>query len=177
MNKTIASALIMAPALILLSLPVTADERGRGWGAHGGGWHGDIRHFDRHDLDHWRYDGRWRHGWHDGRIGWWWVVGGIWYFYPAPLYPYPDPYVPPVVVQQQAPVVVQQPPPVVVQDQPPVEMQQQSQGTAPPSAQAAPPQPTQNWYYCEPSKAYYPYVSTCPADWKLVPATPPGAPQ
>jgi hypothetical protein len=37
------------------------------------------------------------HGRHLGRLGWWWVVGGAWYFYPAPVYPYPDPYIPPVV--------------------------------------------------------------------------------
>jgi hypothetical protein len=34
---------------------------------------------------------------HDGRLAWWWVVGSEWYFYPAPIYPYPSPYVPLVV--------------------------------------------------------------------------------
>ena len=34
--------------------------------------------------------------------GWWWVVGDGWYFYPAPVYPYPDPYVPPAVVSRSA---------------------------------------------------------------------------
>jgi hypothetical protein len=29
----------------------------------------------------WR-DGRWRHATRDGRDGWWWDVGGFWYFYP-----------------------------------------------------------------------------------------------
>ncbi|MBN2752371.1 MAG: hypothetical protein JXQ84_06650, partial [Rhodospirillaceae bacterium] len=42
--------------------------------------------------------GHWRHDWHDGRFGWWWVVGGLWYFYPAPIYPHPDPYTPPGAV-------------------------------------------------------------------------------
>ncbi|HUZ71675.1 MAG TPA: hypothetical protein VMU87_01710 [Stellaceae bacterium] len=39
-----------------------------------------------------------------GRLGWWWVVGPTWYFYPAPIYPYPypDPYVPPVVTAPPA---------------------------------------------------------------------------
>jgi len=23
-------------------------------------------------------------------MGWWWVVGDLWYFYPEPIYPYPD---------------------------------------------------------------------------------------
>jgi hypothetical protein len=26
--------------------------------------------------------GRWRHEMHEGRTGWWWDVGGVWYFYP-----------------------------------------------------------------------------------------------
>lgn len=61
-----------------------------------GGWHGDIRHFHDRDFDHWRA-GRWYHGRRGGRLGWWWIVGGTWYFYPAPVYPYPDPYLPPTV--------------------------------------------------------------------------------
>jgi len=63
-----------------------------------GHWHGaGIQQFHRHDLPRWQ-GGRWHHGRHDGRLGWWWVVGGLWYFYPRPVHPYPDPYVPPVVV-------------------------------------------------------------------------------
>jgi hypothetical protein len=49
----------------------------------------------------------------------------------------------------------------------------------PPSAPAQPaasaPQ-TGSWYYCESSKAYYPYVSSCAEGWKQVPAAPPPAP-
>jgi hypothetical protein len=29
--------------------------------------------------------GRWRHEVHNGRNGWWWDVGGVWYFYPQPM--------------------------------------------------------------------------------------------
>src|ERR1700720_3236172 len=29
--------------------------------------------------------GRWRHEIHNGRGGWWWDVGGAWYFYPQPM--------------------------------------------------------------------------------------------
>ena len=29
--------------------------------------------------------GRWRHEVHDGRDGWWWDVGGVWYYYPQPM--------------------------------------------------------------------------------------------
>ena len=28
--------------------------------------------------------GRWRHEMHNGRFGYWWDVGGVWYFYPQP---------------------------------------------------------------------------------------------
>jgi hypothetical protein len=46
---------------------------------------------------------------------------------------------------------------------------------APPAA-SAPSQPAAaNWYYCESSKTYYPYVSECREGWRQVPATPPGA--
>ncbi len=29
--------------------------------------------------------GRWHHEVHDGRDGWWWDVGGVWYYYPQPM--------------------------------------------------------------------------------------------
>jgi hypothetical protein len=76
-----------------------------------GGWrgheiehwrHGDIGHFHEYDLDRWR-GGHWFHGDHLGRLGWWWIVDGTWFFYPAAVYPYPDPYVPPTVVTQAPP--------------------------------------------------------------------------
>ncbi len=100
------SALLVAGALAgLITAPARADDHHRDHhtGPHGSHrsaphtwWHGDIHHFHEHDIGVWRA-GRWFHGPHSGRLGWWWIVGGIWYFYPAPVYPYPDPYVPPVV--------------------------------------------------------------------------------
>jgi hypothetical protein len=48
----------------------------------------DPRHFSREEIAVWR-GGYWHHGWHDGRFGWWWGVGGAWYYYPQPAYPYP----------------------------------------------------------------------------------------
>lgn len=71
-----------------------------GWdrGYHGGYWRDyDIRRFHERDLGLWR-EGRWFHGPHDGSLGWWWIVGGVWYFYPQPVYPFPDPYRPPVAL-------------------------------------------------------------------------------
>src|SRR6266481_9539876 len=68
----------------------------------------------------------------------------IWYWYPTPVYPYPDPYTPPVVVQAAPP-------------------------SPPPQPQALPP----TWYYCDRPAGYYPYVPECASGWKTVPATPP----
>jgi hypothetical protein len=65
-------------------------------------WHGDIRQFRNRDLPRWRA-GKWHHEFHDGRLGWWWVVGTIWYFYPRPVYPYPDPYAPQVILPPAPP--------------------------------------------------------------------------
>jgi hypothetical protein len=106
------------------SLPDTAAhaaEHGHSGGEHSGGehsggpWHGHEHHWDGrpgwgwhgewgwHGMDGGRWHGgHWIHGVHLGRLGWWWVVGDGWYFYPAPVYPYPDPYVPPAVVAPQA---------------------------------------------------------------------------
>jgi hypothetical protein len=63
-------------------------ERGRGFGAGHRFSHHDFAHFSPREQAEWR-GGRWNHGFHDGRNGWWWSVGGIWYFYDAPVYPYP----------------------------------------------------------------------------------------
>ena len=88
-----ASLFLLTTALVSFAFsgPVRADD-----------WH---RHDDFHHdhYDHWRA-GRWFNGFHDGRSGWWWIVDGLWYFYPAPIYPYPDPYTPPTVVVETAPV-------------------------------------------------------------------------
>jgi hypothetical protein len=97
---------------------------------HRGDWRDhDIHRFHDHDFARWR-GGRWIHGRHGGRAGWWWVVGPTWYFYPQPVYPYPDPYQPPAV---------------------------------------APP-PPQQYYYCDNPPGYYPYVPSCAAPWRAVPA-------
>jgi hypothetical protein len=86
----ISIALACAPYIIGSS---AADEHGDFEGRHDrGGFegHGDIHRFHERDFDRWR--GRhWVHERHEGRFGWWWVVGGMWYFYPTAVYPYPDP--------------------------------------------------------------------------------------
>ena len=37
----------------------------------------------------WRH-GRWHHATRNGRFGWWWDVGGVWYYYPEPIEGPPD---------------------------------------------------------------------------------------
>jgi hypothetical protein len=48
----------------------------------------------------WR-DGRWHHTTRNGRDGWWWDVGGFWYFYPQQIEGPPD-YVSDVEVTDDA---------------------------------------------------------------------------
>lgn len=157
------------------------------------GWRGDIRRFHEHDLQVWRR-GRWHYGRHAGRAGWWWIVGGLWYWYPARVYPYPDPYTPPIVIQT-APSVQPQPqtPTWYYCDNPagyyPYVPECPSGWKAvpaypppapPPSASTPPPPQTRAqtpvWYYCENPAGYYPAVSECPGGWKMIPATPPTPP-
>jgi hypothetical protein len=88
--------LLVAWAGLVLPAPTQARPR----------WHGHIDRFHEHDLHIWR-GGHWVHGRHVQRFGWWWVVGGLWYWYPAPVYPYPDPYMPSVIVQTPAPTLPQ----------------------------------------------------------------------
>lgn len=152
MTKTISWVLAFSTLVAVVPMSANADRDDRGRSDRhddNRGWHGDIHHFNDRDLPRWR-GGHWSHGYHDGRLGWWWVVAGLWYFYPQRVAGYPDPYTPP-------PVVIVQP-------------------TAPGPAESVPP-PAQYWYYCDAARGYYPYVPSCPAGWRMVPSTPSGAPQ
>ncbi|HXU92765.1 MAG TPA: hypothetical protein VFP33_03820 [Gallionella sp.] len=97
--KQLNATLCALSFLITSTTPAVADEheRSRERNMKHPGWHGEIERFHEHDFEIWR-GGRWYHGRHDGRMGWWWLVGNLWYFYPYPVYPYPDPYQPPAVL-------------------------------------------------------------------------------
>jgi len=157
-------------------------------------YHGSIHHFHDHDFIAWR-GGRWYHGYYGGRTGWFWMVGGVYYWYPAPIYPYPDPFTPPemlapaVVAPGAPPPVAQatplpQPAPIYPQAAPaypqPAPVVPQAAPVYPQAAPAAPqtaaPGSPQMWYYCGASRNYYPYVASCPSGWQPVPATPGGTP-
>jgi len=164
MTRSLVKLLICGTCVALATLapvrPVDAQER----------WHHpfhdhDVRRFDHHHIEMWR-GGEWRHEARFGRHGWWWVTGGAWYYYDAPVYPYPM-IVSEFAAPAPAPVVVQPPPPVVVQQAPPVVIQQ--------APVQAPPQPQQQqpvWYYCDNPAGYYPYVPNCNTPFRPVPAQP-----
>jgi hypothetical protein len=139
-HARLSTSILVALALANVSVPAMAQHLDARHDAPV--FRGEIGRFHEHDWAVW-HSGHWEHVEHGGRVGWWWIAGGVWYFYPYPVYPYPDPYVPPVV------------------------------SAAPPPAEVLPPPPTPSaWYFCPSSKGYYPYVPSCPEGWKAVPATP-----
>jgi hypothetical protein len=124
-----------------------ADAHGHG-PAPGAGAHarfaGDPRRFGPDERALWR-GGGWRHDYRDGRWGWWWVVDGLWYWYDAPVYPYPGlvsvvTYAPPLPPPPATPVL---------------------EAPAPVAPVAAPPRFR---YFC-PDHGYYPDIQTCPTDF------------
>lgn len=156
----------LAPCLATLVLACGASAQPvhehRGPGAYRGGPHEhytfrnrDVHRFDRDDLVRWR-GGRWNNSCFGGRCGWWWLSGGLWYFYPQPVYPYP------LIVSgiQYADPVVVQPGPAVV--------------TAPPMPQPSQIAPApQFWYYCDDPQGYFPDVQTCSTQFRQVEKPPP----
>jgi len=125
----------------------------------------DYRHLDPDERAQWQ-GGHWHHDSYGGRYGWWWDTDGYWYFYPAPIYPYPDSIVTDDV----------EPAPALADEAAPEEAP-----AAPGNEDAAPdananPAPAGSWYYCAASQTYYPYARNCPGGWTSVPARPADAP-
>jgi hypothetical protein len=127
-------------------------------------FHGrDLRRFSLDERRLW-LSGGWIHEFHNGRYGWWWVVDGVWYFYPQPIYPYPTYVAEPEAVVNAPPQGAYPPP----------------QGYGPPPQSGyGPPPPTGapqavTWYYCDNPQGYYPYVQNCGSGWRQVPSAPPG---
>lgn len=80
------------------------------------------------------------------------------YAYPAPAYVYPGAaYVYPAPAYSYPATAIASPSPVYVE--------RATVTTAP--AQAQP-----DWYYCNASNSYYPYVTDCPSGWQRVQAQP-----
>ncbi|RKP52156.1 hypothetical protein [Trinickia fusca] len=82
-------------------------------------------------------------------------VGPPYPYYPVPVAPVPYYYAP----------YPAYPPPVLVAPDDPDAYVERGQDT--PSASPG------TWWYCDASKAYYPYVKQCRGGWRAVPASPP----
>jgi hypothetical protein len=109
--------------------------------------------YSEHDVNIWR-GGNWHRENHQGHFGWWWVAGGAWYLYPQPVYPYPEPYSPPVTVINERPAVVQQSEPAFAT----------AHTVAPPALY---------WHFCDSAREYFPALAICPEGWKSVPVSSP----
>lgn len=111
--KKVRPLILLATTLSLLSLSAETWAQGRDRhktrphspAPKASPWRGDIHRFREHDYGSWR-KGRWTHARHNGRLGWWWIVGDLWYFYTAPIYPHPDPYTPSTVIVESSPIIV-----------------------------------------------------------------------
>ena len=86
------------------------------------------------------------------------VYVGPGYWYPPSYYTYPPYYYPPYYY----------PPAVVAPAAPPTYIEQGVAQPGPAQVAPAPAQPQGFWYYCDGSKAYYPYVKECPGGWQRV---------
>lgn len=62
--------------------------------------------------------GRWRHESHNGQFGWWWDVGGAWYYYPEPM-DGPPTYISEEYVDDIPVAYAPSPPPVAYEPPPP----------------------------------------------------------
>lgn len=87
--KQILSPILLASSL--LSCPAFAWEH---WSR--GNDHFESRREHEEDEHEWRHHeerehrGHWRYGWHDGRLGWWWLANDLWFFNPRPVYSTPE---------------------------------------------------------------------------------------
>lgn len=128
----------------------------------------NVRGFNEHERAIWR-TGRWHNDWHYGRYGWWWLVGGVWYEYAHPIYPYPV-EVAPLVVYEQPVVTTSLPlyeePRVVVAGAAPVGLTLRE--SAIPRLPAVP----AGSYRCATPVSDYPVIGTCPSGWIFVPDAP-----
>jgi hypothetical protein len=135
-------------SIIVLAQSAYAEERvhpDRGpHDAHFARGHLPARAFGGHPF-HGRLaweDGAWRHEIHNGRLGWWWDVGGAWYFYPQrlegpPTYVSEDEFLDDGPVPVGPPVAGDAPPPGAYAPAPPPG----AYAPPPPVAYAPPPPP------------------------------------
>lgn len=150
-DKGVAMRMFAAALALTLALPVSTDmafAQHGGGGFHGGGFHGGGFHGG------W---GGWHGGWGWGCCGyygayWGWAAYGPYWAYYDPYFYDPYYYGPAGYYGDD-------------------EDDAGYQGMAPGGSQAGPGQP-QSWYYCDNPKGYYPYITACKSQWRMVPAQP-----
>lgn len=145
--------------IVLLFLIVPYSLKAEGWHERGH----DHRRFHGHDISFFTIEereiwqtGYWRQEWHNGRFGWWWYAGGVWYLYEQPILPYPM-FVSEFSIIENSPLppssnTVPMPPPVP------------SSFTAP-SPQTTTPN---SYFYCDNPPGYYPVVMRCNVPYRPV---------
>ena len=158
-GKLVLGALMLAGTAVAAAPAAEAAWYG-GYG-HGPGYGRPGAHFSFGAGPGWR-GGRWNHGWHGPRYGWWWSVGNSWYQFPRPVYPYPayDAYGPPPVGDDYGYA--------------PTNGRDYAQGYA--RGADGNPQRPDYWYFCANPEGYYPYIQDCD-DWQQEPSqggAPPG---
>jgi hypothetical protein len=74
--------------------PAGGFARGGHYTAPNGRWVSHPAWSGRGAFARWQA-GHWWHGTYGGRLGWWWIVGPDWYWYPYEVAAIPSPYTPP----------------------------------------------------------------------------------
>ena len=155
-GKIVLGALMLAGAAAVAAPAADAAGYG-GYGyRHGPGYGRPGAHFGFSAGPGWR-GGRWVHGYHGPRYGWWWTVNNSWYPYPRPVYPYP----------------AYAPPPYASADEYYPNARGYTQDFDPGPSRN--PQRPDYWYFCENPEGYYPYIQDCD-NWLQEPAEGPRPP-
>jgi hypothetical protein len=172
MHKTLALSALLLGSTLLTATPSEAAPPRAHW-HHIIARHPHARFVLRHDFRHftpaehrWWTGGRWRHTrWH-GRFGWWWNVGPSWYFYDAPVYPYPSDVSPTYYDDEN--YDDQDQGAYDEQNGPGDQYEGDQQDMGPGYGGGGP----GVWYHCASPEGYYPYVKECRNGWEQVPANP-----
>jgi hypothetical protein len=102
----------------------------------------NVRYFNDREWHDWR-GGYWHNEYYDGRFGWWFDVGGVYYPYAAPIFPFP------LVVA-----------PLVYEDVP-------AEPPPPPGFVPLPALP-QAAYHCSDPSGFYPALQSCGSGWTVL---------
>jgi hypothetical protein len=164
-SRLLLGAVMLAGTAVTAAMPAQAQGFSYGFGFGSGGYGpGPGVHFSVGVGPAWT-TGRWVHGWHGPRYGWWWTVGNDWYYYPRPVYPYPT-YLPPPYYSYGPGYGLGYAPGYGPGYGPeygaPTRRPYFDPNAGGPDRN---PQPPQYWYFCRNPEGYYPYIQDCD-DWQ-----------